>query len=291
MELHQLEYFRTLAHVKHFTNAAKAIAVSQPALSRSIAKLESELGVPLFDRSEKQLELTSYGREFLYHIEKGLAHIEKGRRQITEGRASKATVRLAFIQSLGGYFVPSLLKEFRQSHPNVNFSLIQDTPPNLGELIRDNKADLCLSSGIMPVERVGWMYLCSEELYLVVQKEHPLSQHKRVDLRDLENEQFIALEPAYHLRILTDQLFELAGFAPKIIFEGADVFSVAGLVRANLGITLLPKIPALYYPDLEFLPISFPVCQRPIGIAWNTTVPLSDAAACFQRFIMNRYVH
>ena len=56
MELHQLEYFRTLAHIKHFTNASKAIAVSQPALSRSIAKLEAELGVQLFDRSDKQLE-------------------------------------------------------------------------------------------------------------------------------------------------------------------------------------------------------------------------------------------
>ena len=69
MELHQLEYFRTLAHIKHFTNASKAIAVSQPALSRSIAKLEAELGVQLFDRSDKQLELTAEGKKFLFYVE------------------------------------------------------------------------------------------------------------------------------------------------------------------------------------------------------------------------------
>ena len=82
MELHQLEYFRTLAHIKHFTNASKAIAVSQPALSRSIAKLESELGVQLFDRSDKQLELTAEGKKFLFYVEKGLHQLDLGRRTI-----------------------------------------------------------------------------------------------------------------------------------------------------------------------------------------------------------------
>lgn len=78
MELHQLEYFRTLAHIKHFTNASKAIAVSQPALSRSIAKLESELGVQLFDRSDKQLALTAEGKKFLFLCRKGTTSIRFG---------------------------------------------------------------------------------------------------------------------------------------------------------------------------------------------------------------------
>ena len=101
MELHQLEYFCTLAHIKHFTNASKAIAVSQPALSRSIAKLEAELGVQLFDRSEKQLELTAEGRKFLRYVEKGLWQLELGRSLISADTPERGSIRLSFIQSLG----------------------------------------------------------------------------------------------------------------------------------------------------------------------------------------------
>ena len=289
MELHQLEYFRALAHIKHFTNTSKAIAVSQPALSRSMAKLESELGVALFDRKDKHLDLTDAGRKFLEYVEKGLYQIEAGKKAITATHANTGTVRLAFIQSLGGYCVPQLLSQFREQYPQISFSLTQDNPLSLGEQLRDGKTDLCLCSAMVSVERVGWMYLCSEELYLVVHKNHPFASRKQVNLQEASSEQFIALEPAYNLRILANQFCDLAGFAPNIIFEGADVFSVAGLVRAQLGITILPKIPALESPELAFVPISFPVCQRSIGIAWNTTSPLSEAASAFQKFILEKY--
>ncbi len=291
MELHQLEYFRALAHIKHFTNTAKAIAVSQPALSRSIAKLEAELEVPLFDRSDKQLELTDDGKKFLFYVEKGLHQLELGKKAISSSSPNNGTVRLSFIQSLGGYFVPELLCEFREKYPNISFTLNQDDPVALGEQLRDGKTDLCLCSAMVPVERVGWMYLCSEELYLVVHKDHPLAKKDRISLQDVEGEPFIVLEPQYNLRVLADQFFDLAGLSPNIIFEGADVFSVAGLVRAELGITLLPKIPSLCSPELAFLPLSFPVCQRAIGIAWNTASPLSESASIFQKFILNKYIH
>ncbi|MDY6054178.1 MAG: LysR family transcriptional regulator, partial [Anaerovibrio sp.] len=156
MELHQLEYFRALAHIKHFTNTSKAIAVSQPALSRSMAKLESELGVALFDRKDKHLDLTDAGRKFLEYVEKGLYQIEAGKKAITATHANTGTVRLAFIQSLGGYFVPQLLSQFREQYPQISFSLTQDNPLSLGEQLRDGKTDLCLCSAMVSVERVGW---------------------------------------------------------------------------------------------------------------------------------------
>ena len=290
MELHQLEYFCTLAHIKHFTNASKAIAVSQPALSRSIAKLEAELGVPLFDRSEKQLELTAEGRKFLSYVEKGLRQLELGRSLISADTPEKGSIRLSFIQSLGSYFVPQLLCAFREQYPGISISLRQDTPASLGQSLQEGKADLCLCSNMLPAEHIGWMYLCSEEIYLAVPKNHPFAAKEQINLQEAASEPFIMLEAAFTLRMLSDQFCELAGISPDIIFEGADIFSVAGLVKAGLGIALLPKIPALTSPELVFLPISFPVCQRAIGIAWNTTATLPPSAAIFQRFVLNRYI-
>ena len=289
MELHQLEYFCTLARIKHFTNASKAIAVSQPALSRSIAKLETELGVQLFDRSEKQLELTAEGRKFLTYVEKGLRQLELGRSLISTDSPEKGSIRLSFIQSLGSYFVPQLLCAFREQYPHISISLKQDTPASLGQSLQEGKVDLCLCSAMISAEHVGWIYLCSEELYLTVPKNHPFAAKSQINLQETASEPFIVLESTFTLRLLSDQFFELAGISPDIVFEGADIFSVAGLVKAGLGIALLPKIPALLSPDITFLPISFPVCQRAIGIAWNTTTPLPPSAAIFQRFILNRY--
>lgn len=291
MELHQLEYFRAMAHIKHFSKAAKSIAVSQPALSRSIAKLEMELGTQLLDRSDKQIELTPKGKKFLVFVEKALRELDLAEKSVSdENQADSGLVRLSFIQSLGGYFVPEIISRFRRLHPHISFSLSQDIPMALGEQLRDGKADLCLCSTMIPVERVGWRYLCSEELYLVVSKEHRLAEHKQINLSEVGEENFIVLNHDCSLRSMTDQFFDMAGIAPNIIFESADVFSAAGLVGADLGITILPKIPTLRSDKLVYIPIASPVCSRTVGLAWNTTAGLSEAATVFQNFVLEEFL-
>lgn len=290
MDLNQLEYFRALANIRHFTKAAAEISISQSALSRSIQKLENELGHPLFDRKKKEIVLTPLGRRFLSHVERALNDIEEGVQEIEHANDPQGgIINLSFIHSLGGGVLPHLLSEYKELYPSTRFNLDQNNSAILAKGLIDGKSDLSLGSTMITMEHLAWTYLYSEEIYVTVPKHHPLSTYSSVALKDIEKYPFITMKPPYSLRILTDQFCSLAGVHPEIIFEGDDTNTVAGLVAADLGVSLLPRMIAADDLGIKQIHISSPACKREIGIAWNMTRPLSPAALRFQQFIVKRF--
>jgi DNA-binding transcriptional LysR family regulator len=292
VELNQLEYFKVLAHINHFTQAAQSISVSQPALSRSIAKLEKELGVPLFNRVGKKIKLTQYGQTFLIHVERALQEIANGKQALVNlSEPDQGVVSLSFLHSLGSYLVPVLLSNFKKKYPKIQFNLNQNNSALLTNELIDGDTDLCLCSTLMTTETLGWVSLCSEELFVIVPSKHPLAKRKSIRLEEIVHEPFITFKPMYGLRLLGDQFFKTASIRPKITFEGDEIMTVASLVAANLGVALIPHIPGLEYLEIVFIPVSAPLCTRPLGIAWNTNKYLSPAARKFQQFIIDAFAN
>lgn len=290
MELNQLEYFKTLAHINHFTQAAQAISVSQPALSRSIAKLENELGVPLFTRVGKTIRLTQYGQIFLIHVERALQEISNGRQALSNlSEPDQGVVNLSFLHSLGSYLIPSLLSNFRKQYPKIQFRLNQNNSALLTNQLIDGETDLCLCSTLMTTESLGWVFLCAEELFVVVASKHHLATRKSIRLEEIVHEPLITFKPMYGLRILADQFFEASSIRPQIAFEGDEIVTVAGLVDANLGIVLIPRLPGLEHLNISFLAVETPNCTRSLGMAWNTNKFLSPAAKKFQQFVIDSF--
>lgn len=290
MEISQLQYFQAVARVRHFTKAAEACAVSQSALSRSIAKLEEELGVRLFARRSRHVELTQAGEHFLYHVDRVLRELAEAKRELTQQETKGGgTVNVSFFHSFGGYLLPMLLAEFHAQYPEIRIKLNQHNSKFLMQQVESGKTDLCLCSTMTTAENIAWMYLWSEELFVAVPKDHPLAQRGSVTLRDVEAEPLITLKPNYSLRTLVDQSFELAHSHPQIIFEGDDVNTLASLVAAKLGVSIIPNIPGVEHLGIVYLPITFPVCKRAVGIAWNTTKQLSSAALTFQQFVIRHF--
>ena len=290
MEISQLQYFQAVARVRHFTKAAEACAVSQSALSRSIAKLEEELGVRLFARRSRHVELTQAGEHFLYHVDRVLRELAEAKRELTQQETKGGgTVNVSFFHSFGGYLLPRLLAEFHAQYPEIRIKLNQHNSKFLMQQVESGKTDLCLCSTMTTAENIAWMYLWSEELFVAVPKDHPLAQRGSVTLRDVEAEPLITLKPNYSLRTLVDQSFELAHSHPQIIFEGDDVNTLASLVAAKLGVSIIPNIPGVEHLGIVYLPITFPVCKRAVGIAWNTTKQLSPAALTFQQFVIRHF--
>lgn len=290
MEISQLQYFQAVARVRHFTKAAEACAVSQSALSRSIAKLEEELGVRLFARRSRHVELTQAGEHFLYHVDRVLRELAEAKRELTQQETKGGgTVNVSFFHSFGGYLLPMLLAEFHAQYPEIRIKLNQHNSKFLMQQVESGKTDLCLCSTMTTAENIAWMYLWSEELFVAVPKDHSLAQRGSVTLRDVEAEPLITLKPNYSLRTLVDQSFELAHSHPQIIFEGDDVNTLASLVAAKLGVSIIPNIPGVEHLGIVYLPITFPVCKRAVGIAWNTTKQLSPAALTFQQFVIRHF--
>src|SRR5919201_3737393 len=144
MDLLQLHYFRTVARLEHVTRAAEELGVAQPALSKTIARLEAELGLPLFDRHGRRVALNTCGLAFLRHVERVFMAIEDGRQELADlaGRA-RGTVTVAATTLR---LLPDLLGAFRDRHPGVNFRLSQASTAEMQAGLIRGEIDRCLTS-------------------------------------------------------------------------------------------------------------------------------------------------
>lgn len=286
MEWNQLEYFKTVAEMQHFTQAAKRLAISQSALSRSIAKLEEELGFPLFERYGKRILLNVHGQIFLGYVERALLEIAKGRQSIQDLiNPEYGSVSLAFLHSLGSNIVPNLLGKFRQRYPKIEFKLSQNGSAFLLKQLLLGEIDLCLCSPMPNEASIEWADLFTEELFVCVPLNHRLADRSQIELTEIAAEPIITFKKDYGLRMLADRLFRDSAIHPLITFEGEEIMTVAGLVEAQLGVALIPHISGLNNDNIVFLPVSSPKCSRTIGIAWNKNRYLSPVAKRFKDFV------
>jgi len=290
MEWHQLEYFKAVAQMQHVTHAAQRLSLSQPALSRSIAKLEEELGFPLFDRCGKNIVLNRYGLIFLQHVERAMQEITVGKQVIQDLlHPDHGSVSLSFLHSLGSNLVPGLLSKFLSNNPDIQFKLYQNATKFLLDQLDAGEIDLCLCSPVATREKIEWEPLFTEELFVIVPTEHRLAKRSSIELNEIKDEPVVTFKQDYGLRILADQFFKEAGLSPFITFEGEEIITVAGLVEAKLGVALIPHVVGLAKTNIVFLPISKPKCQRTIGMAWTKERYLSPAAQKFKNFVIHSF--
>lgn len=290
MEWRQLEYFQVVARLEHFTRAAEQLSLSQPALSRAMARLEAELGVPLFERQGRHVRLTRYGRAFLAHVERALQAVEVGKREVADmAGPERGVVALAFLRTLGARALPGALGAFRERHPDVRFQLTQNYASALLDLLINGEVDLCLFSP--PEERPGmrWEPVLTEEIYVVVAPGHRLAHREMIALAELAEEPLILLKPGYGMRRITDALCRQAGFTPRIAFEGEDAATITGLASAGLGVGFIPALAATERPSARYLRVSEPRCERIIALGWMEGRYLSAPVTLFRDFILTYF--
>lgn len=286
MEWQQLEYFHAVARTQHFTRAAELLSVTQSALSRSISKLEQDLGVQLFERKGRGVVLNRYGREFYAKTSRSLQQLSQAKQEImTLLDPDRGTVSLAFLKSLGASFVPNLVSAFLARHPNVQFQLHQNATSIMLDQLEAGDIDYCLSTVTETRLHIEWQPLWTEPIYAFVPDGHELANREQVTLRELAESRLIALKTGYGTRTVMEQLFRQAGITPRILFEGEEVVTLMGFVRAKLGVTLFPDVKGVSMEGIVRLPINEPDCCRTIGLAWNKNSYLSPVAHRFRQFL------
>lgn len=290
MEWQQLTHFRTIARMQHLGRASAELGVSQPALSRTIARLESEFGTPLFDRKGRSIVLNRYGRTLLARVERIIQELDDAHRELTDlFNNESGTVALAFLATFGAWLVPDLMKSFRTEHKNVNFRLLQGPAPTLRAHLLAGDVDLCLVSPRFEDATVEWLPIGEEELYLLAPPGHSLAKRRTVRLDEVAGEPFISLKPGYGLRRVTDELCSRAGFKPNISFEGEEVATLWGLVGAGLGIAIGPRLAVSAAGAPVALRVSEPKCSRTIGLTWAKRRYITSASRTFLEFVRTRY--
>lgn len=291
MDLLQLKYFQVVAQLEHMTRAAERLSLAQPSLSQSIAKLEEELGVPLFDRQGRRIHLNQFGRVFLKRVERIFLELDEGKREVADlAGLEQGAIALAVASTQP---LPELLSGFLARYPRVRFRLFQQhSLATVVQQLERGEIDLCISSP--PIERPGitWVPLLKEEIFLLVPAGHPLAGRGSIRLIEAAHEPFIGLKPGHGLRDLMDELCNRAGFVPNVAFEGDETATIRGLVTAGLGVTFLAAQTLSRWPveqPMVPLRIEEPVCQRTIGLAWVEDRYFSEAARRFQQFVIEYF--
>lgn len=286
--LRDLSWLVALADHRHMTDTAAILGVSQPTLSRALARVETELGTRLFERAPDGVAPNPNGDLVVAAARDLLARYE----QLTTELAARldpdgGVVRLAFLDSMGTSLVPQLLRAFHEHAPGVRVLLSQEPGHAILGDLRTGAAELAVTFP-RPVGDFGWLPLHRERLVLAVPPTHRLRDRKRVALSELADEEQVMTPVGFGFRTLLDGLLAEAGVVPKISFESADLSTIEGLVAAGLGVAVIPEQLAGVSGTIA-IALTTPAARRTVGLTWRTDQALAPAAARFKAYIESQW--
>jgi DNA-binding transcriptional LysR family regulator len=240
MELRQLQYFAAVARHRSFTRAAQALYVTQPALSQQVRRLEAELGLALLRRTSQGVELTPAGADLLAHADRVIAEMERARAEMDRHAGVSRGVARVAATAADAPRLPEALAEFHTEHPGIQVALRQGSAQEVVDLTRRGAVDVAVLalSGEAPAG-VDAHPLAEEPLRVAVALDDPLAGGA-LGIAALQGRPFILAEPGSALRETVLAATQAAGFSPLPLFEVGDPHAVRFLVRAGLGISLVP---------------------------------------------------
>jgi len=293
MDVAALRWFQQVADGTTVTEVSDLDGMTQSGVSRALARLEAEIGIPLLRRSGRALRMTRAGATFKRHVDAMLHEFDDGLAALSElASPDSGTVSVAFQLSLGTWLVPHLVASFHDEHPRVRFDLRQARDELTTSALASGEVDVEITTVRTSAEAIRWRALLVEPLRLVVGREHAFADRTEIGLAEAAEERFVMLRTTYALRRLCEQLCQRAGFTPTIAFEGDDLPTIEGFVAAGLGVAIVPmtryELPAAARAGVRYLTITDPGATRDIGIAWSTERRLLPAAERFRRHVIDQ---
>ncbi|WP_010530089.1 LysR family transcriptional regulator [Lentibacillus jeotgali] len=288
MEPKILRYALMVSNEKSFSKAAKKLHLSQPSLSYQISKLENDLGVELFKRGKKGIQLTYAGICFTNRATEIVDQFKQLKDEMIDfADMNKGQLLIGSLSVTGAFLLPEAISRFRKKYPGIEIALIEDSSVNLESFISHGQIEMGLLS--MPVinNELDFETILEEDILLVVPSAHPLSKLQEVDLFKCKDDNFILLKNGTGFRSTTELLCYEAGFEPKIAFESININTCLSLVSSGIGITFAPKMVIKEFSynttnDLVYLPINHSVKPtRRVIFAYKKERYLSRAAHSF----------
>lgn len=290
MELRQLEYFAAVARHAQFTRASRELNVAQPAVSQQIRKLEGELGLELFNRTSKRVELTEAGEILLARAHRALAEVESARQELDElagllrGRIDVGALPVSRLD------IAELLRGFRELHPGVGIHLHEQSIAVVLPMLRRDEIDLCFGltePGAQGADLDGRL-LFRERLMAAVSPTHPLAGKRSLRLPEIAAEPLIRFRTGSALQRAIDAEFDHAGATAAWAFESFELETVRSLASRGLGVALMPE----GYLDREGSPIVGiplrPQVHLPVSILWRAERRRPPAAQAFLDYALER---
>ena len=274
LELRHLYYFLTVAELLHFRKAAEKLYISQPGLSRQIRQMEEKIGVKLFERNNRNVQLTQAGQylkkeafDILKNLEGAVDHAK------LLGEGSEGKIKMGYVGSTMQNVIPDLLVRFREQHPEIKFSLKEMYNLRQIEALLSHEIDLGFVRLNEVPDDLAISPVFKDTFSIVLPKKHPISNKNFKSLKQFKKEAFILFEknysPAYYKSVMS--VFEDAGFIPLVSHTTVHAHTIFKLVENGFGIAIIPTSLKLGYDlDIKFIEL-FKIPQRTVlSVVWNT---------------------
>lgn len=275
MELLQLRYFKDAAELENFSAVAQKNMVPQPSISKTIKKLEEELGVDLFDRNGKHITLNGNGKFFYEKISSALSEIDEG-----IDHFKNVSTNIVLYPQAGARFISLLIADFLTTKEKIFLSTVNYSSD------LNNNYDFTFMQTNVDMSQFEHIDLMDDEIICIVSDKHPLASKKVVSLDDIKDENYIAHYASMNLRVFTDAFCkEQGGFTPRVVYETNDYLALRYLISQNRGIGLMPKTffelqPAKNIVSLELKEKAY----RSLALAWDKNKKLNNAEKEFVQF-------
>jgi DNA-binding transcriptional LysR family regulator len=243
MELRHLRYFLAVAEELHFGKAAIRLHIAQPPLSKQIRQLEDELGIQLFNRTRRSVELTEAGKVFQREAYNAMECLEKGvQKARLASRGEAGWLSVGFIGSSTYEVLPLVLREFRGKFPEVELILQEIQSSEQNQALRERRIHVSFARFPKPEQGLVFETVYRENLVVALPQSHHLNRKKSLRLSDIANEPFVLFphQPSAHSDN-TIQVFADAGLTPQIVQTVEEMHTALGLVAAGIGVTLVPS--------------------------------------------------
>ena len=286
MDILHLKYFQMVARTQHISRAARELYISQPALSSSIAKLENELGVQLFDRLGRQVLLNEAGKAFYKKVNVILDTLEEGRQEALD--ISQSQNNIISIGSVTSVTFSTPLKRFCQQYPDFVFRLGETKYFVMLEQLKNFQVDFCYTCTPINLPEVNCVHLLTQKLFVAVPTGHKFANRHTIRLEEVKDERFIALISDNDYSRLVREAFAQVGITPKVSCEVFQTGLIASMISADMGISILPFL-FEEHKGIVFLEISDPVCTHDLYLVWMKNRHLSNACQFFLHYILDQF--
>jgi DNA-binding transcriptional LysR family regulator len=245
VDLRQIETFCKVAEMKSFTRAADALFLTQPAVSQHIAALEKELGVQLFERSGRSVQLTHPGELFLNYAERVIHTLDEARRSLAEmGEGVRGRVVVGAGATTTIFNLPRALQALRETHPGIDVIVRTGASREVAELVLANEVDVGLITSPVEQNELTVIPLFEEQIVAVVGANHPFAETGKSTLEEFAHEPLILFVKGSGFRAYLDSILAGAGIAPDVRMALDNVEAIKALVQIGLGVSIIPRTSA-----------------------------------------------
>ncbi|MBJ7538553.1 LysR family transcriptional regulator [Marinomonas transparens] len=285
MDIKPLRYFIAIAKTASFTKAAEQLNVAQPAVSMAIKKLETDLGLTLIHRADRNIVLTDEGKKLLFHAQKIIQATDEALLEMSELKGlSQGEVRVGIPGMMGSYYFPPILMAFRHKYPTISLKVIEGGTWQLQKMLERGELDLSVIVADTLPASLETQALIREEMLVTVATDHPFCELDKITAERFFKEELVMFKEGYFHRRIVDKLAQKCQMTPNIGFETNLIPLIKSIIQQGFGVSTL--LAMVVEQDDQLITRSFdPPIWLDLDIAWRKGSYLSKANQAFLDFV------